>query len=148
MSTESSAILSMEERPSHSLVDQHKKTKNANSGDDSCMPKETSANSSFEDKVARFIQNGELDMIDGKILCHNSTLFTSSVSILRGVCNVCCPCLYESDCIQNVAMSSVKYARMFCAQQWLDYKCCRICLYTFRSCQHCICNMFPSIFPI
>ncbi|KAG6642884.1 protein PTST homolog 3, chloroplastic isoform X1 [Carya illinoinensis] len=61
---ESSAVLSMEARPSHSLVDQHKKTKNANSGDDSCMPKETSANSSFEDKVARFIQNGELDMID------------------------------------------------------------------------------------
>ncbi|KAF5475796.1 hypothetical protein F2P56_007567 [Juglans regia] len=64
MVEESSAVLSMEERPSHSLVDQHKKTKNANSGDDSCMPKETSANSSFEEKVDRFIQNGDLDMID------------------------------------------------------------------------------------
>lgn len=85
MSTESSAILPVEERTSDSLVDQHKKTKTANSGDDSCMLKETPANSLFKETVARFIQNGDLDMIDGNILCQISFMFPSSVNILRGL---------------------------------------------------------------
>lgn len=83
MPTESSAIVSLEERPPYSLRDQHDKIKNIdqalNSDDDSCMPTVLSANSSFEEKVAKFIQNGYLDMIDGKI--NHFFMFTSSVNI-------------------------------------------------------------------
>jgi hypothetical protein len=72
MPTESSAIASLEENPPYSLRDQHEKIKNIdqalNSDDDSCIPTVLSGNSSFEEKVAKFIQNGYLDMIDGKIL--------------------------------------------------------------------------------
>lgn len=72
MPTESLAIMSLEQRPPYSLRDQHEKIKNIdqalNSGDDSFMPTILSANSSIEEKVAKFIQNGHLDMIDGKIL--------------------------------------------------------------------------------
>ncbi|XP_062166681.1 protein PTST homolog 3, chloroplastic isoform X2 [Alnus glutinosa] len=68
MPTESLAIVSLEQSPPYSLRDQHEKIKNidqpVNSGDDSCMPTVLSANSSFEEKVAKFIQNGDLDIID------------------------------------------------------------------------------------
>ena len=72
MPAESSAIVSLEESPPYSLRDQHEKIKNIdqalNSDDDSCIPTVLSGNLSFEEKVAKFIQNGYLDMIDGKIL--------------------------------------------------------------------------------
>ncbi|KAE8099667.1 hypothetical protein FH972_017627 [Carpinus fangiana] len=68
MPTESSAIVSLEESPPYSLRDQHEKIKNIDqaldSDDDSCIPTVLSGNLSFEEKVAKFIQNGYLDMID------------------------------------------------------------------------------------
>ena len=72
MPIESPISLSLEERPSFNLKDQDEKIKNNNvplySSEDSHMPIEFSENSSLEEKVTKFIQNGDLDMIEGKIL--------------------------------------------------------------------------------
>lgn len=72
MPIESPIGLSLEERPSYNLKDQDEKIKNNDvplySSEDSRMPIEFSANSSIEEKVTKFIQNGDLDMIEGKIL--------------------------------------------------------------------------------
>lgn len=63
---ESSAISSLEERPSYKLKDQDEAIKNIDpalsSGEDCCMPIES--NSTLEEKVTKFIQNGDLDMIE------------------------------------------------------------------------------------
>ncbi|XP_050241908.1 protein PTST homolog 3, chloroplastic-like [Quercus robur] len=68
MPIESPISLSLEERPSYNLKDQDEKIKNNDvplySSEDSRMPTEFSANSSLEEKVTKFIQNGDLDMIE------------------------------------------------------------------------------------
>ncbi|XP_050243180.1 protein PTST homolog 3, chloroplastic isoform X1 [Quercus robur] len=68
MPIESPISLSLEERPSYNLKDQDEKIKNNNvplySSEDSRMPIEFSENSSLEEKVTKFIQNGDLDMIE------------------------------------------------------------------------------------
>ncbi|XP_030926316.1 protein PTST homolog 3, chloroplastic isoform X2 [Quercus lobata] len=68
MPIESPISLSLEERPSCNLKDQDEKIKNNNvplySSEDSCVPIEFSENSSLEEKVTKFIQNGDLDMIE------------------------------------------------------------------------------------
>jgi hypothetical protein len=89
MPTESLAIVSLEQSPPYSLRDQHEKIKNIdqplNSDDDSCMPTVLSANSSFEEKVAKFIQNGDLDIIDGKIL-YKPLFYVYSINQYLNVC--------------------------------------------------------------
>ncbi|XP_023920653.2 protein PTST homolog 3, chloroplastic isoform X1 [Quercus suber] len=68
MPIESPISLSLEESSSYNLKDQDEKIKNNDvplySSEDSRMPIEFSANSSLEDKVTKFIQNGDLDMIE------------------------------------------------------------------------------------
>lgn len=115
MPTESSAILSLVERPSSSLGDQHEKIKSIDpariSGDDSCTPIEESSTPSFEEKVARFIQHGHLDMIHGKILYEHSFMFTSRVINYRSVFCMYVVLLYKRDCLQNLNTFSVSAAR-------------------------------------
>lgn len=68
MPTESSSLLSLEQRPPYSLIELHEKIKDIDrvlsSVGDSCMSTVSSVNSSFEEKAAKFIENGCLDMIN------------------------------------------------------------------------------------
>ncbi|KAB1201476.1 hypothetical protein CJ030_MR0G003374 [Morella rubra] len=86
MPTESSAILSLVERPSSSLEDQHEKIKSIDpariSGDDSCTPIEESSTPSFEEKVARFIQHGHLDMIHDESADEESKEFVQPQNLI------------------------------------------------------------------